>query len=88
MRKSETHRRDSPLTSDSVWSQIAASVANVRSIFADNKTVATGLRSFALRLYSSEAENLGWQYPKDEDILKGQLRALLVSAAGGAGHKR
>ena len=73
---------------DSVWSQILASLANVRSIFAGNDPVTQGLQTFTLRLISRAAEEIGWAYPKDELYLLGQLRALLIKAAGGAGHQK
>lgn len=69
----------------SVWAQIVASLAKVRSIFAENKKVAEGLRQFTSKLISSATEEIGWEFGSNEDYLTGQLRALLISAAGGAG---
>ena len=71
-----------------VWAQIVTSLANIRSIFADNEQVAKGLEQFTLRLLSPAAEKLGWEFKSDEDFLTQQLRALLIAAAGGAGHQK
>ena len=71
---------------DSVWVQLITSLTNLRSIFAENEAVASGLKKFVLKLITPRAESIGWEFPKDENFLTGQLRALLLSAAGGAGH--
>ena len=47
-----------------------------------------GLKTFTLELISPMTEKIGWEYPEDENYLLGQLRALLISAAGSAGHQR
>lgn len=72
---------------NSVWSQIAGSLATVRSVFVENEKVTKGLKAFSLHMYSQTAEKLGWKYPENEDFLIGQLRSLLITAAGGAGHE-
>ncbi|KAL9104446.1 MAG: hypothetical protein Q9163_000598 [Psora crenata] len=72
----------------SVWSQILASLANIRSIFAANEAVSEGLKRFTLHLVSPATEKIGWQYPKDENFLTGQLRSLLITAAGGVAHQK
>jgi len=71
-----------------VWSQIIISLANVKSIFADNKSLVSGLEAFALRLIAPATEMIGWDYGASEDYLKGQLRALLIRTAGAVGHKK
>ena len=73
---------------NSVWSQIIASLGNIRSIFADNKSLATGLRLFTVRLVAPATEKIGWEFAPSEDYLTGQLRALLLSTAGSAGHEK
>lgn len=73
---------------NSVWSQIISSLGNIRSIFTDNKTLATGLRVFTLRLVTPATEKIGWESAPSEDYLTGQLRALLLSTAGSAGHEK
>ncbi|KAI4203910.1 MAG: hypothetical protein LQ350_001532 [Teloschistes chrysophthalmus] len=70
----------------SVWSQMMASLNNIRSIFAENNAVAGGLKKFALKLVSQATETIGWDFKPEEDYLTGQLRALLISTAGSAGH--
>ncbi|KAL8829120.1 MAG: hypothetical protein Q9170_006310 [Blastenia crenularia] len=60
--------------------------ANIRSIFAENRAVADGLKDFTLKLISQAIENIGWEFRPGENYLTGQLRALLISTAGGAGH--
>ncbi|KAL8970817.1 MAG: hypothetical protein Q9183_001347 [Haloplaca sp. 2 TL-2023] len=73
-------------TNNAVWTQIVASLGTLRSVFAENLTVAEGLKQFTLELVSPVTEKLGWDFKADEDYLTGQLRALLISTAGGAGH--
>ena len=73
---------------NSVWTQIISSLENIRSIFADNKALATGLRSFTARLVTPATEKIGWDFAPSEDYLTGQLRALLLGIAGSAGHKK
>lgn len=73
-------------TNQAVWAQLVASLINIRSIFAENKAVADGLRQFTLKLVSSATEKIGWEFSPGEDYLTGQLRALLIDVAGGAGH--
>lgn len=71
----------------SVWSQITTSLAKIRSIFAENEEILTGLRKFTLKLVAAATEKVGWYFGSDEDFLTGQLRALLVSTAANAGHQ-
>jgi hypothetical protein len=70
-----------------VWSQILASLADLRSIFADNEAVAAGLKNFTLQLIAPAVDKIGWKFPAGEDYLTGQLRPLLITVAGGAGHE-
>lgn len=63
------------------------SLGNIRSIFADVEDVSKGLTSFALKLVTPATDKIGLEFPAGEDLLTGQLRALLVSQAGLAGHK-
>lgn len=80
-------RPSTPLIrSHSVWSQMVASLSNIRSIFAENNAVANGLKKFTLELVSQATETIGWDFKPEEDYLTGQLRALLISTAGSAGH--
>ncbi|KAL8944929.1 MAG: hypothetical protein Q9216_000090 [Gyalolechia sp. 2 TL-2023] len=75
-------------TNYAVWAQLVASLVNIRSIFAGNQAVVDGLSQFTLKLVSSATEKIGWDFRPGEDYLTGQLRALLIGAAGGAGHTR
>jgi aminopeptidase N len=70
-----------------VWSQVSSSLSRTRMVFASNKKIAAGLKNFALKLCSPAAESIGWDFPKDEDYLTGQLRKLLLAMAAGAGHE-
>lgn len=70
-----------------VWSQISSSVANLRSVFSQNDSVAAGLKKFTLALASPAAEKIGWEFKADEDYLTVQLRKLLIGMAGFAGHE-
>lgn len=71
----------------SVWSQITNSLANIRSIFAENEDISVGLAKFTLKLVAAATEKIGWDFGPNEDFLTGQLRALLVTTAGNAGHQ-
>ncbi|KZF20641.1 putative aminopeptidase [Xylona heveae TC161] len=70
-----------------VWAQVISALANVRSIFSDNEQVSKGLKNFTLQLISPATEAICWEFTPNEDFLTGQLRALLISSAGGAGHQ-
>ncbi|KAF9883029.1 hypothetical protein FE257_004312 [Aspergillus nanangensis] len=71
-----------------VWSQVASSVGNLRSVFSQNEAVSAGLKKFALQLASPAAEKIGWEFKTDEDYLTSQLRKLLVGMAGFAGDEK
>lgn len=71
----------------SVWQQIITALGNVRSIFGDIKDISDGLRAFTLKLLEPAVQKIGWEFAPDEDLLKGQLRALLIAHAGIAGHQ-
>ncbi|KAL8712788.1 MAG: hypothetical protein Q9220_002996 [cf. Caloplaca sp. 1 TL-2023] len=73
-------------TNHAVWTQMISSLGNIRSVFAENGPVADGLKDFTLKLVSQATEKIGWDYTEEEDYLTGQLRALLISTAGSAGH--
>ncbi|KAL2350438.1 peptidase family M1-domain-containing protein [Cryomyces antarcticus] len=70
-----------------VWSQIISSLGTIRSIFADDPEVTKGLRAFTQQLVTQATDKVGWEFATEEDYLTGQLRALLVSTAGLAGHQ-
>lgn len=67
--------------------QLVTSLSNIRSVFSSNEEIATGLKNFARKLVAPAVEKLGWEFKKDEDYLTSQLRQLLVSTAGHAGHE-
>ena len=75
-------------TSYHVWAQIAASLGHIRSVFADSNVVSNGLKDFSVKLFGPAVEKIGWIAAADEGFLAGQLRSLLVGAAGGAGHAK
>lgn len=70
-----------------VWSQIMTSLAYLRSMFANNEAVSNGLKNFVRKLVTPAVENIGWEFKQGEDYLIGQLRKLLISAAGHSGHE-
>ncbi|PGH23121.1 hypothetical protein AJ80_02749 [Polytolypa hystricis UAMH7299] len=70
-----------------VWSQIATSLGNLRSVFSANDEVAAGLKKFIVKLTTPAVEKVGWEFRPDEDYLTGQLRRLLIATAGHAGHQ-
>lgn len=74
-------------TNKLVWSEIISSLGTVRSVFSENESLSSALRAFTLKLVSPAAEKLGWEFAAGEGFLTSQLRALLISTAGLAGHK-
>ena len=74
-------------TSKAVWTEIVSSLGTIRSIYSGNPKVSAGLKAFTLKLVTPATEKLGWDFPKGEDYLTSQLRALLIGVAGLAGHK-
>ncbi|KAJ5343350.1 Small GTPase superfamily [Penicillium brevicompactum] len=70
-----------------VWSQVSASLANLRSVFSQNEKVAEGLKKFTLQLATPAAERIGWEFQPNEDYLIVQLRKLLIAMACNAGHE-
>lgn len=71
----------------SVWSEVLSSLGNIRSIFSDDQQVSEGLRQYVLKLASIATDKIGWEFDAKDDYLKGQLRALLITTAGLAGHQ-
>lgn len=70
-----------------MWSQITNALAKIRSIFAENEEISTGLTKFTLKLVAAATEKIGWEFRPKEDFPTGQLRALLITTAGNAGHQ-
>ena len=68
-----------------VWSQILTSLSRVKSIFAEVPEISDALRKYTLKLVTPTVKKLGWDFPADESLLTGQLRALLISNAGLSG---
>ena len=69
-----------------VWRPIMDALSRVRSVFSDERT-SSGLTAFTLELITPAVENIGWEPDPKEDLLRGQLRALLLESAGLAGHQ-
>ncbi|KIV98469.1 uncharacterized protein PV09_09722 [Verruconis gallopava] len=70
-----------------VWQQIITALGNIRSIFSDVQDISNGLRIFTLKLLTPAVEKIGWEFAPNEDLLTGQLRALLIAQAGMSGHQ-
>ena len=70
-----------------VWSQIQASLGKVRMVFSTEEKISGALKKFQHKLVSSQAEAVGWEFPKDEDFLTGQLRKLLLTMGVASGNK-
>lgn len=56
-------------------------------MFGESKDVSEGLRTFALQLLGPAVEKVGWEFAPNEDLLTGQLRAMLIAQAGISGHQ-
>jgi aminopeptidase N len=48
--------------------------------------ISDGLRKFTLKLVTQAVEEIGWNSNAKDDLLTTQLRSLLITNAGGAGH--
>ena len=71
-----------------VWDQIQSSLSKVKMVFSKNQKISDGLKKFQGKLVAPSAEAIGWDFPKDEDFLTGQLRVLLLSMAAGSGNEK
>jgi aminopeptidase N len=69
----------------SIWSQILSTLANVKSVFGDVPDVSEGLKKFTVKLIGQATKKIGWEFAPNEDHLKGMLRSVLISQAGGSG---
>ena len=56
-------------------------------MFSTDDTIFAGCKNFVLQLILPALEKIGWEALPDEDILTGELRALLVKHAGLNGHE-
>ncbi|KAJ5263707.1 hypothetical protein N7478_011312 [Penicillium angulare] len=70
-----------------VWSQVSSSLANLRSVFSQNDSIAEGLKKFTKKIAAPAAEQIGWEFQPNEDYLTVQKRKLLIAMAGNAGHE-
>ena len=68
--------------------QLVTSLSHIRSVFAANEEIATGLKNFVRKLVTPAVEEIGWEFKPGEDYLTSQLRQLLISTAGHAGHEK
>ncbi len=71
-----------------VWVQISSSLSKVRTVFSTDQKISDALKKFQHKLISPAAEAIGWEFPKDEDYLTGQLRKLLLAMAAGSANKK
>lgn len=70
-----------------VWAEIVEQLGKLRSVFAGSSPeIEAGLRKFTSELVSAAVGRLGWDFEPGENFLTSKLRALLISAAGSAGH--
>ncbi|SMR47200.1 unnamed protein product [Zymoseptoria tritici ST99CH_3D1] len=70
-----------------VWSEVLSSLGKIRSTFSSDPEVSEALRKYTLKLVTFATDKIGWQFRPTDDYLTGQLRALLISSAGLAGHE-
>ncbi|KAF8431269.1 peptidase family M1-domain-containing protein [Terfezia claveryi] len=70
-----------------VWAEIIEQLGKCRSVFAESSPeIEERLKKFTLYLVAPAVKKIGWEFKPGEDFLTGRLRALLISAAGSAGH--
>lgn len=71
-----------------VWAEVIEQLGKLRSVFSEaSPEIKENLKKFTLQLVSPAVTKIGWEFAKDEDFLTSRLRALLISAAGAAGHE-
>ncbi|KAK8151919.1 peptidase family M1-domain-containing protein [Phyllosticta citribraziliensis] len=70
-----------------VWQQVLLTLGHVRSIFSEDEKVSAALKMFTRKLVTPATDKIGWEFAENESFLTGQLRALLISSAGLAGHE-
>ena len=66
--------------------QVLDSLSLVKSIYADDEVIKSGLEKFALKLTSNAVYKIGWEFPENEDYLTGLLRKRLLLNAVANGH--
>ncbi|KAL7268922.1 hypothetical protein RUND412_008436 [Rhizina undulata] len=72
-----------------VWAELAVQLGKLRSVFGESSSeIKEGLKKFTHELVAPSVEKIGWEFKEDEDFLTQRLRSLLISTAGGAGHKK
>ncbi|KAI1078525.1 peptidase family M1-domain-containing protein [Whalleya microplaca] len=74
-------------TNQLVWAQVLDSLGLVKAIFGDDETIKKGLEKFALKLVSNAVEEIGWEFPDNEDYLRSLLRKRLLLTAAVNGHQ-
>jgi aminopeptidase N len=71
-----------------VWSEVLKHLTTLRSVWSlRSNNVSDGLAKFTEQLITPSLQRLGWEFGVNEDFLTTQLRALIISAAGGIGVK-
>ena len=71
-----------------VWAEITGQLGKLRGLFAETSPeIKGGLKKFTLDLVTPTVDRVGWEFEDGEDFLTGRLRALILSTAGGAGHR-
>ena len=73
-----------------MWQQIIGDLNSVRTHFSDIEDIEDiekALRKFTLELVTPAVETMGWEFQESEGLLTRQLRGLLITTAGLAGHQ-
>ncbi|KAG0221206.1 hypothetical protein BGW41_007111 [Actinomortierella wolfii] len=70
-----------------VWKLLLSKIDNIVSTFSVNERTHQGLLEFQRKLVGPLADELGWEFPENEDYLTSRLRALIIGVAGRAGHE-
>ncbi|KAH6885724.1 peptidase family M1-domain-containing protein [Thelonectria olida] len=69
-----------------VWRQVLDSIAQVKSVFGEDENIKKGLDDFTLKLINDKVQQIGWDFPENEDYLTGILRKELIGTAVACGH--
>lgn len=71
-----------------VWAELQVQLGKLKSVFAESEPeIYEGLKKLTLELVTPCVKKIGWEFKDGEDFLTARLRSLLISTAGGAGHK-
>ncbi|KAG0040333.1 hypothetical protein BGZ82_003638 [Podila clonocystis] len=70
-----------------VWDLLDNKLNNITQVFSVNDRTYERIQHFQSKLIDRMVQELGWDFPKDEDYLTSRLRGVILSCAGRSGHE-